>query len=171
MDIEELRELQNKVQIECQLIFDKGVKSVEDKIKDKLEKYNGAYMTININNRSAGKTFKQAVNYEVRKVLNELLQSGQESDQEGGQEDEQVIKSMETTLNLIDKQQKEIEELRQFKKEVNEIIKYADDTAEPTYWNIRKLLRLGENTEILSKKEIIERYKNNSLLEKLDGGE
>ena len=81
-----------KVQIEYQLVFDKGVKSVEEKIKDKLEKYNDAYMTININNRSAGKTFKQAVNYEVRKVLNELLQggqeSGQESDQEGGQGNE-----------------------------------------------------------------------------------
>ena len=51
-------------------------------------------------------------------------------------------------LHLIDDQQKELEELKHFKKEVNEIIKYADDTAEPTYWNIRKLLGLGENTEI-----------------------
>jgi len=44
----------------------------------------------------------------------------------------------------IEKQQKEIEKLRHFKKEVIDIIKYADDTAEPTYWNIRKLLGLGE---------------------------
>ena len=45
---------------------------------------------------------------------------------------------------IIDKQQKEIEELKHFKEEVSNIIKYADDTAEPTYWNIRKLLGLGE---------------------------
>ena len=88
-EVDRLEDIEDrKVQIECQLVFDKGVKSVEDKIKDKLEKYNDAHMTININNRSAGKTFKQAVNYEVRKVLNELLQGGQESDQEGGQENE-----------------------------------------------------------------------------------
>lgn len=49
-------------------------------------------------------------------------------------------KAIETILNLIDKQQKEIEELKHFKKEVTDIIKYADDTAEPTYWNIRRLL-------------------------------
>lgn len=45
-----------------------------------------------------------------------------------------------TILNLIDKQQEKILELKQFKEEVINIIKYADDTAEPTYWNIRKLL-------------------------------
>ena len=47
-------------------------------------------------------------------------------------------------MNKDDKLQKELEELRHFKKEVINIIKYADDTAEPTYWNIRKLLGLGE---------------------------
>ena len=54
------------------------------------------------------------------------------------------IKYMKIILNLIDKEQKEIQELRHFKEEVIDIIKYADDTAEPTYWNIRRLLRLGE---------------------------
>lgn len=43
-------------------------------------------------------------------------------------------------FEYVEKQQKEIEELKHFKEEVTEIIKYADDTAEPTYWNIRKLL-------------------------------
>ena len=45
----------------------------KDKIRELKEKYRNDYMTININNRSAGKTFKQAVNYEVRKVIDELL--------------------------------------------------------------------------------------------------
>ena len=78
---------------------------------------------------------------------------------------EKVEKALQTILNLFEKQQKEIEkrleeidslykmmsakddeieELKHFKKEVIDIIKYADDTAEPTYWNIRKLLGLGE---------------------------
>ena len=53
---------------------------------------------------------------------------------------EEDIEYMKIILNLIDKQQKEIEELKHFKEEVIAIIKYADDTAEQTYWNIRKLL-------------------------------
>lgn len=53
-------------------------------------------------------------------------------------------KCINNILNLIKKQWKEIQELKLFKEEVIDIIKYADDTAEPTYWNIRKLLGLGE---------------------------
>ena len=50
----------------------------------------------------------------------------------------------ESIIKLFEKQQKEIKELKLFKKEVIDIIKYADDTAEPTYWNIRRALGLGE---------------------------
>lgn len=63
-----------KVQIEYNNIFNKGVKSVEDKIKAKIEEYDDKGMTINLANRSAGKTFQQAVHYEVRKVLQSLLE-------------------------------------------------------------------------------------------------
>lgn len=54
------------------------------------------------------------------------------------------IQYLKIILNLIDKQWKEIHDLELFKEEVIDIIKYADDTAEPTYWNIRKLLGLGD---------------------------
>lgn len=67
-----------KVQIEYQLVFDKGVKSVEDKIKEKiriLEKLQ--------------KEFSNDNKIEIKIIAyKELLQGGQESDQEGGQEDE-----------------------------------------------------------------------------------
>lgn len=53
---------------------------------------------------------------------------------------DELINMQECILGIIKKQQKEIEELKHFKKEVTDIIKYADDTAEPTYWNIRRLL-------------------------------
>ena len=37
-EVDRLEDIEDrKVQIECQLIFDKGVKSVEDKIKEKIE--------------------------------------------------------------------------------------------------------------------------------------
>ena len=63
-----------KVQIEYNNVFNKGVKSVEDKIKAKIEEYDDKGMTINLANRSAEKTFQQAVHYEVRKVLQSLLE-------------------------------------------------------------------------------------------------
>ena len=49
-------------------------KKLEDKIKAKIEKYDDKGMTINLTNRSAGKTFQQAVHYEVKKVLQSLLE-------------------------------------------------------------------------------------------------
>lgn len=45
-----------------------------DKIKAKIEEYDDKEMTINLTNRSAGKTFQQAVHYEVKKVLQSLLE-------------------------------------------------------------------------------------------------
>lgn len=63
-----------KVQIEYNNVFNKGVKSVEDKIKAKIEEYDDKEMTVNLVNRSAGKTFQQAVHYEVKKVLQSLLE-------------------------------------------------------------------------------------------------
>ena len=63
-----------KVQIEYNNVFNKGVKSVEDKIKAKIEEYDDKEMTVNLVNRSAGKTFQQAVRNEVRKVLQSLLE-------------------------------------------------------------------------------------------------
>ena len=63
-----------KVQIEYNNVFNKGVKSVEDKIKAKIEEYDDKEMTVNLANRSAGKTFQQAVRNEVRKVLQSLLE-------------------------------------------------------------------------------------------------
>lgn len=44
-----------------------------DKIKAKIEEYDDKGMTVNLLNRSAGKTFQQAVHYEVKKVLQSLL--------------------------------------------------------------------------------------------------
>lgn len=46
----------------------------EDKIKAKIEDYDNKGMTVNLVNRSAGKTFQQAVHYEVKKVLQLLLE-------------------------------------------------------------------------------------------------
>ena len=46
----------------------------ETKIKAKIEEYDDKGMTVNLTNRSAGKTFQQAVHYEVRKVLQSLLE-------------------------------------------------------------------------------------------------
>ena len=92
-EVDRLEDIEDrKVQIECQLIFDKGVKSVEDKIREIREKYRKerANMTQIIFSKygKTQQTFKQAVVNEVIKVLDKLLASGQESDQEGGQEDE-----------------------------------------------------------------------------------
>ena len=49
-------------------------KEWEDKIKAKIEEYDDKGMTVNLVNRSAGKTFQQAVHYEVKKVLQSLLE-------------------------------------------------------------------------------------------------
>ena len=46
----------------------------KDKIKAKIEEYDDKGMTVNLANRSAGKTFQQAVHYEVKKVLQSLLE-------------------------------------------------------------------------------------------------
>lgn len=46
----------------------------QDKIKARIEEYDDKGMTINLTNRSAGKTFQQAVHYEVKKVLQSLLE-------------------------------------------------------------------------------------------------
>lgn len=43
------------------------LKYMQDKIKAKIEEYDDKGMTINLTNRSAGKTFQQAVHYEVKK--------------------------------------------------------------------------------------------------------
>ena len=45
----------------------------KDKIKAKIEEYDDKEMTRNLVNRSAGKTFQQAVHYEVKKVLQSLF--------------------------------------------------------------------------------------------------
>ena len=45
-----------------------------DKIKAKIEEYDDKGLTVNLANRSAGKTFQQAVHYEVKKVLQLLLE-------------------------------------------------------------------------------------------------
>lgn len=77
-EVDRLEDIEDrKVQVECQLIFDKGVKSVEDKIKEIKEKYQKerANMTQIIFSKY-GKTqraFKQAVVNEVIKVLDEIL--------------------------------------------------------------------------------------------------
>jgi hypothetical protein len=49
-------------------------KKWNDKIKAKIEEYDDKGMTINLTNRSAGKTFQQAVHYEVKKILQSLLE-------------------------------------------------------------------------------------------------
>mgnify|MGYP006974371424 CR=1 FL=1 len=46
----------------------------KDKIKAKIEEYDDKGMTVNLANRSAGKTFQQVVHYEVKKVLQSLLE-------------------------------------------------------------------------------------------------
>lgn len=99
-EVDRLEDIEDrKVQIECQLIFDKGVKSVEDKIKEKIKKENEMryYRFLYGNNQTPLESYKfkyteidmnEYARMEVNRALKELLQSGQESDQEGGQEDE-----------------------------------------------------------------------------------
>lgn len=70
-EIEELKEdsccMTNCVRRNKEKLF------LEDKIKAKIKEYDDKDMTVNILNRSAGKTFQQAVHYEVKKVLQSLL--------------------------------------------------------------------------------------------------
>lgn len=99
-EVDRLEDIEDrKVQIECQLIFDKGVKSVEDKIKEKIKKENEMryYRFLYGNNQTPLESYKfkyteidmnEYARMEVNRALKELLQSGQESDQEGGQENE-----------------------------------------------------------------------------------
>ena len=64
-------------QIATPELFDRLVEEnyiSKDKIKAKIEEYDDKEMTVNLVNRSAGKTFQQAVRNEVRKVLQSLLE-------------------------------------------------------------------------------------------------
>ena len=64
-------------QIATPELFDRLVEEnyiSKDKIKAKIEEYDDKGMTVNLANRSAGKTFQQAVHYEVKKVLQSLLE-------------------------------------------------------------------------------------------------
>jgi len=73
-EVDRLEDIEDrKVQIECQLIFDKGVKSVKDKIKEVKAKWDKSIAWANADDY-----------YYAMKMLDELLVSGQESDQEGG---------------------------------------------------------------------------------------
>lgn len=73
-EIEELKAHQIIFTNDYKPIGSKGRKFIsEDKIKAKIEEYDDKGMTVNLANRSAGKTFQQAVHYEVKKVLQSLL--------------------------------------------------------------------------------------------------
>ena len=64
-------------QIATPELFDRLVEEnyiSKDKIKAKIEEYDDKEMTVNLVNRSAGKTFQQAVRNEVIKVLQSLLE-------------------------------------------------------------------------------------------------
>lgn len=73
-EIEELKE-DNKHQWEerCKLTFELENSTSKDKIKAKIEEYDDKGMTVNSANRRAGKTFQEAVKYEVRAILRSLL--------------------------------------------------------------------------------------------------
>ena len=47
---------------------------LEANVINKIQEYDDKGMTVNLVNRSAGKTFQQAVHYEVKKVLQSLLE-------------------------------------------------------------------------------------------------
>ncbi len=76
------------MQIEYQLVFDKGVKSVEDKIRKEIEEIKNCRLSTC--NEQINKSLKERyeIEDEICEYFEELLQSGQESDQEGGQENE-----------------------------------------------------------------------------------
>ena len=77
-EIEELKEKDDANLAYYDQIYQNGIytgqKAVEYKIKAKIEEYDDKGMTVNLANRSAGKTFQQAVHYEVKKVLQSLLE-------------------------------------------------------------------------------------------------
>lgn len=70
-EIEELKKYQ-KYYEEMEEVNKKFI--AVDKIKAKIEEYDDKGMTVNLANRSAGKTFQQAVHYEVKKALQSLLE-------------------------------------------------------------------------------------------------
>ena len=75
-EIEKLKDIKQKICNE-ELLEQEYVKENfihKDKIKAKIEEYDDKGMTVNLANRSAGKTFQQAVHYEVKKVLQSLLE-------------------------------------------------------------------------------------------------
>ena len=73
-EIEELKDESKEYQIGfVQACYEKDL-DWKDKIKAKIEEYDDKEMTVNLVNRSAGKTFQQAVRDEVRKVLQSLLE-------------------------------------------------------------------------------------------------
>ena len=73
-EIEELKDESKEYQIGfAQGCYEKDL-DWKDKIKAKIEEYDDKEMTVNLVNRSAGKTFQQAVRNEVRKVLQSLLE-------------------------------------------------------------------------------------------------
>lgn len=63
--------------------------------------------------------------------------------------DEQVIKSMETTLNLIDKQQKEIERLKEFEK-------YYEN--EKVIWQRKDYVSKDKIKELIEEKAMTDTY-------------
>ena len=76
-EIEELKDMKKELtervlRLESDKFWDNVVS--KDKIKAKIEEYDDKGMTVNLASRSAGKTFQQAVHYEVKKVLQSLLE-------------------------------------------------------------------------------------------------
>ena len=72
-EIEELNK-SNESKEQSSMKYYNLYKELVDKIKAKIEEYDDKEMTVNLVNRSAGKTFQQAVRNEVRKVLQSLLE-------------------------------------------------------------------------------------------------
>ena len=63
-----------KVQIEYNNVFNKGVKSVENKIKAKIKEWDMKDLTICYGGKSQGRTFQQAVRTEVKNILQSLIE-------------------------------------------------------------------------------------------------
>ena len=73
-EIEELKEDNKHQWVErCKLTFELENSTSKDKTKAKIEEYDDKGMTVNSANRRAGKTFQEAVKYEVRAILRSLL--------------------------------------------------------------------------------------------------
>lgn len=81
-DIDDLEKLEKETEIELlrkaiekqQNEITKLTNDFVSKIKAKIEEYDDKGMTVNLANRSAGKTFQQAVYYEIKKVLQSLIE-------------------------------------------------------------------------------------------------